>query len=79
MIHEELKFRAEIFKIAGFALMTPLGKVYLDFIPMLKTWGFLPFIIYVMISAALAITGIIIILRAWDLLEMSKNKLMISL
>ncbi len=32
MIFEENKYRAEVFKIAGFALLTPLGRLVLSFI-----------------------------------------------
>jgi putative Mn2+ efflux pump MntP len=30
MIYEDRKYQAELFKIGGFALMTPLGKYIID-------------------------------------------------
>ena len=32
MISEDRKYRSEFFKISGFALMTPMGKLVLDVI-----------------------------------------------
>ena len=69
MVTKRDEFVAEIFKIAGFAMMTPLGKFILDF-PYLKKENInINMIIYIIISVALCYFGIIVALRGIDILE----------
>ena len=69
MIHEENKYRAEVFKIAGFALMTPFGTIVLD---MFRS-GFInlkPNIIIALLTSLLLVyLGVILIQRGFEAVE----------
>lgn len=58
VITEEQKYRAYTFNIAGFALMTPAGKVVLDFANIIKDLGYIGFFAYVLTSLLLFILGL---------------------
>lgn len=67
MILEEYKYRAEVFKIAGFSFMAPLGKLILsipDFNIKSITVQSMVFIIVALVSLYF---GIILILRGLDM------------
>ena len=58
MITEERKYKAYTLNIAGFALMTPLGKVSLEYIHMFREFGPVWFIFNVLLSLFLFIAGL---------------------
>jgi hypothetical protein len=55
---ENKKYRANTFNIAGFALMTPLGAIFIDFVRLCKDIGPVWFIIQFVISFGLFIAGL---------------------
>lgn len=63
MITEEQKYYAEILKIAGFALMTPLGKAILS-IPEFEPT--ISFFIFAVIALGLFGFGIILVFKGVD-------------
>jgi len=69
MITELQKYRAQVFQILGFALMTPLGKFVLDLkdikLENINLWFFL----YLFISLFLTYLGIICIFKGEEKLE----------
>ena len=62
MINEEQKYKSEIFKIIGFCLMTPIGKLVLSVLDLKYDKLYLKILIIVVI-ALLFYFGIISILR----------------
>ena len=74
MILEEDKYRAEVFKIAGFGLMTPFGKYIID---LLQT-GIVNFRINPMVSFSVSfllfILGVIILQRGFECSRKTENE-----
>lgn len=64
MITEEQKHLADIFKIAGFALMTPLGRIVLNIPEFNFTYLNIQYIIFALVSLALFYLGIIFMLKS---------------
>ena len=58
MITEEEKYKAYTFNFAGFALMTPAGKVVLDFSELFKTVGLSWVIFHGTVSILLFLLGL---------------------
>ena len=58
MITEEQRCRAYTINIAGFALMTPLGKIVLEYASLFKEMGLILFFLNVFISGILFIFGL---------------------
>jgi|GEM_PF-1751382 len=58
MITEEQRYRAYTLSIAGFALMTPLGKVFLEYFYIFREYGPILFFINLVISALLFLAGL---------------------
>ncbi|MBI3591504.1 MAG: hypothetical protein HY094_09045 [Candidatus Melainabacteria bacterium] len=74
MVNEEQKQLAEIFKIAGFALMTPFGNVILGF-PGLKPADFTAlFFLNLPLSMGLFYLGIIVLLKSLEKTAEIKKK-----
>ena len=69
VITEEQKYRAYTFNIAGFAMMTPLGKVVLDYVPIFRELGLGWFIFNVLLSLFLFIAGLTFIEHGRNMLE----------
>lgn len=69
MIIEEEKYRAEVFKIVGIALLMPFGKVILNPITMFKEMGVISFTIYCVMSILSIIIGIIFVDKGRDILS----------
>lgn len=55
---ENKKYRANTFSIAGFALMTPLGAIFIDFVRLIMDIGPIWFIVQVVISLGLFFVGL---------------------
>ena len=73
MITEE-EYLAEIYKIAGFALMSPMGKFVLD-IPTLSVNSLnYPFFIYLFLSILLFFIGFIMILNGYGIVYAVNRK-----
>ena len=73
MVAEEQKYRAYTYNIAGFALLTPLGKLILDPITttmILEKFGPLIFIGYVSLCILFAIAGFRAIAIGRDILDL---------
>ena len=73
MVAEEQKYRAYTYNIAGFALLTPLGKLILDPVAtatILEKFGPLIFVGYVSLCIILAIGGCRAVDIGRDILDM---------
>ena len=70
MITEEQKYRAYTFNFAGFALITPSGKLILDALDMYKDFELSIFSIgYILFCFGLSIVGLWSIARGRDILD----------
>ena len=58
MITEEQKYKAYVLSLAGFALMTPFGKLWIDFYEIIRNIGIGGFIIYTLICGCLFLAGL---------------------
>lgn len=61
MILEEDKYRAQVFKIAGFALMTPAAKLFLEFLDFSLADINIKFIGYALVCFGLLLLGIMML------------------
>ena len=68
MIDELDKYRVEIFKIAGFAMMTPLGRIFVQPTVVFNEFKPVWFFIYLLISFGLGTIGFMLILKGSDIL-----------
>lgn len=57
MITEEQRYRAYTLNIFGFVLLTPAGKLFLEFREYLSNFGPVGFVIYLVICLGIAIVG----------------------
>ena len=69
MASNKFEYRSDIFKIAGFSLMTPLGRIVIEPIIVLKEFGSIGFIVFIVISLTLLLFGIILIMKGYEALE----------
>ncbi len=69
MIKEIDKYSAEIFKIAGFALMSSFGRIVIQPSVVLNEFGLKGFIFYTILSLFLFFIGIIILIKGYDILD----------
>ena len=69
MIKEIDRYSAEIFKISGFALMSPLGRVVIQPSVVFTEFGLKGFIFYSIFSLFLFFIGIIILIKGYDILD----------
>ena len=74
MISEDQQYRAEVFKIAGFALMTPLGRIVIDYIEIFKQIGPLMFGINLFIAFLLFLVGLTFIEMGRNILDVRSSK-----
>ena len=58
MITEQQKYKAYILSLAGFALMTPFGKLWVDFYEIIKALGVKGFAAYVLVCICLFGAGL---------------------
>jgi len=73
VITEEQKYRAETSKIAGFALMTPIGRIVLDPL-LLEEFGFIGGIAYLMVAILLCLCGIVAVVKGCDILDINRRR-----
>lgn len=68
MVTEEQKFRAETYRITGFAMLTPIGRILLDPLPLFNEYELTPFIFYLTFSIIAGIIGFLLIEKARGIL-----------
>ena len=69
MVKEEKKFLAEVYKICGFALMTPLAQYFLISYDLKITYLNVFIIGHFLVSFALFCFGCIMIQRAYEMVQ----------
>lgn len=69
MVTEERRYKAYTLNIAGFALMTPLGKVFLDYVGIFKEIGLGWFIFNFVFSVFFFLVGLTFVDRGRSILE----------
>lgn len=69
MIAEYKSYQSEVFKISGFALMTPLGRFILNLIEVGVNYSIIQFFINAFIAFLLFILGIMAIQRGFEIVE----------
>lgn len=74
MITKLDEYRVEIFKIAGFAMTAPFGRLFFEPIAVFNECGIILFVFYIFIATVLSIAGIILILKGYDILEYQERK-----
>lgn len=72
MITKEEEYMARSYQIAGFALIAPLGRFFLDPFSMLNGTGSPMFNIFIIVSLALAFTGLVFIDKGRDILKLKR-------
>ncbi len=73
MNNKYTEYNAEVFKIAGFAFIAPLGRFFLEPIALIEECR-IYIVLYVIISIVLAFAGIVFIIRGSYLLDKGENK-----
>lgn len=69
MIRESDKYRSDIFKIIGLAMLTPFGKLLIDPITIFSTHSVGNSIFIAISSTTSFILGILLITKGFDILE----------
>lgn len=69
MISEDRKYQSDIFKITGFALMTPLGRFVLNLLELGPRGDIVSFVLNVIGSFILFFFGIIAIQRGYEFVQ----------
>ena len=69
MIKEIDRYSAEILKIAGFALMTPFGRIIIQPSVVFNELGLIAFIFYTTFSLLLFFIGVIVLIKGYDILD----------
>ncbi len=74
MIPKDEEYRAEIFKIAGFAMMAPIGKFFLEPWVIFKEVNNGIFFIFLVVSLLLAYIGLVFVMKGYDILLIHRRK-----
>lgn len=74
MVKESQKYRAQFLQISGLCLMTPLGKLVLEFLDIRWNNLTIKFFFYLIVILVLAYFGIIFIIRGMEILEYGEQK-----
>ncbi len=69
VIKEVDKYGSEIFKIAGFAFMSPFGRIIVQPSIVFNELGFNGFIFYIIFSLFLFFIGIISLIKGYNILD----------
>lgn len=69
MVAENKKYTAYSYNIAGFALITPIGKIVLEPISTFNEFGLTPFIYYSVVCILLAIIGFCLVIHGRGILD----------
>ncbi|MBI3589843.1 MAG: hypothetical protein HY094_00495 [Candidatus Melainabacteria bacterium] len=70
MILERQKYSAYTFNVAGFALMTPVGRLFLQPLEIFKEYGLIMFMSYGIICLGLFLCGVFFILKGFEILDL---------
>ena len=74
MVAESKKYRAQFLQISGFCLMTPIGKLVLEFLDLGWNDLTIKFFFYLIVALVLTYFGIIFIIRGMEILEYGEQK-----
>lgn len=74
MINELQKFRIEIFKVSGFAFLTPIGRIFVQSTVVFNEFQPIGFLTYLFICLMLGTLGLNLILKAYDIVELEERK-----
>lgn len=74
MISKETEQRSEVLKIAGFALLTPFGRIFMEPVAVFEEFGLIFFLAYLIISIIIGLLGICCIFRSCDILTIRRIK-----
>ena len=74
MISKETEQKSEVLKIVGFALLTPLGRIFVEPIVVLNEFGFIGLICYIIFGFTIGTFGLTCILRSCEILEEKRIK-----
>ena len=69
MIKEIDRYGSEIFKIAGFAFMSPFGRIIVQPSVVFNELGLVAFIFYMIFSLFLFFVGLIVLIKGYDILD----------
>ncbi len=69
MIKEVDKYGAEIFKIAGFAFMSPFGRIIVQPSVVFNELGLIVFIFYMIFSLFLFFIGLLVLIKGHGILD----------
>jgi len=69
MISEEEKFKAQTFRIFGLALLTLLGRIFLDPLEFFLKYGLILSISYTTLALSFALLGFILIDKGRDIIS----------
>lgn len=69
MLSKQTEQRAEILKIAGFALITPFGRIFIEPMIVIKEFNSPWIFAYVLFVIFIAIVGLEFIVRSCDILS----------
>ena len=69
MVSKLQEFQAQFFQIAGFACMTPIGKIFLNILDLELKDLSIKFFIYSLVSVFLFCIGIILNIKGMEYLE----------
>ena len=73
MVTKEDEYKASTFQIAGFALLAPFGKIFLDPFTLFKEGGLIGIILFITFSLLIALLGLIFIDRGRDILNIKRR------
>lgn len=73
MITDEQKYRSEINKISGFALMTPLGRIFIDPFTVFGESSLGILLGYSLICCLLFVSGAIFVARGHAIVDKKEN------
>jgi hypothetical protein len=62
------EYRARTYNFAGFALMAPLGHIFIDPVTLFKQMGLIGFVFYVIVCSILFFAGLCLIEIGRDIL-----------
>ncbi len=74
MITDLDKYRVEIFKLVGLGMMAPFGRLFLEPITIFKGFGLLGSFFYCIMCVSLAIVGVILILKGYDIIDTKERQ-----
>ena len=58
LMEKQKDYKSDIFKIAGFALFTPIGRVFIEPVVVFHEFGFNGFLIYMIVCLCLLLLGL---------------------